>query len=145
MFNEDAPRDEQTWRLLAEAYKTSGLFDLDAINLAFVRPKKPTDRGLAYAQGHWMYQFIISRWGATAPVRLMDRYAAGEPEASAFGAELGLTKEAFVAAFRAWAGEDLRRVGLLLPEDVPSIVEMLKADRRESDDPASVEADGEFL
>lgn len=145
VFNEDSPRDEQTWRLLAKAYKTSTLFDLDEINLAFVRPKKPTDRGLAYAQGHWMYGFIIDRWGPSAPVRLMDRYAAGEPEASAFEAELGVTEDGFKAAFLKWAGDDLRRVGLALPEDVPSIVEMLRADRRESDDPDSVEADAAFI
>ncbi len=145
VFNEDAPRDEQTWRLLARAYKASTLFDLDEINIAFVRPKKPTDRGLAYAQGHWMYQFIIDRWGPTSPVRLMDRYAAGEPEASAFEAELGVTKDDFSKAFRAWAGEDLRRVGLLLPEDVPSIVEMLKADRRGADDPDAIRPDEAFI
>ncbi len=145
VFNEDAPRDEQTWRLLAEAYKASTLFDLDEINLAFVRPKKPTDRGLAYAQGHWMYQFIVDRWGPSAPVRLMDRYAAGEPEASAFGAELGVTEEAFIGSFLEWAGEDLRRVGLALPEDVPSVVEMLRADRRGVDNPGSVRPDEAFI
>lgn len=143
VFVEDGPRDERSWRLLARAFDTGTLFDLDQINIAFVRPEKASDRAQAYAQGHWMYQFIIDRWGPSAPVRLMDRYAAGEREGSAFEAELGLDKNAFFGAFRAWAREDLMSAGLALPEDVPSIPEMLAADRRESE--AEVLADADFI
>lgn len=143
VFVEDGPRDERSWRLLARAFDTGTLFDLDAINIAFVRPEKASDRAQAYAQGHWMYQFIIERWGPSAPVRLMDRYAAGEREGSAFEAELGLDKGAFFEAFHAWAREDLRRVGLALPEDVPTIPEMLAADRRESE--TEILADSAFI
>lgn len=145
VFCEDGPRDERTWRLLARAYDTATLFDLEEINTAFIRPKKPTDRGQAYAQGHWMYQFIVDRWGASAPVRLMDRYAAGESEASAFEAELGVSTDAFMEDFRGWAVADLRRVGLALPEDVPSISEMLEADRREAENPDNVTPDLAFV
>ena len=145
VFCEDAPRDESTWRLLARAYETETLFDLEDINTAFIRPKKPTDRGQAYAQGHWMVQFIVDRWGVATPTALMDRYAAGEREASAFEAELGISTDAFMEAFLAWAAEDLRRVGLLSPEDTPTIPEMLDADRREADDPEAVRPDMEFL
>jgi tetratricopeptide (TPR) repeat protein len=143
VFVEDGPRDERSWRVLARAFDTGTLFDLDQINIAFVRPEKASDRAQAYAQGHWMYQYIVGRWGPSAPVRLMDRYASGEREGSAFEGELGLDKAAFFEAFRAWAKEDLRRVGLALPEDVPSIPEMLAADRRESE--GEVLADPAFI
>lgn len=129
VFMEDAPRSEATWGLLLGAYQSGTLFDLEEINLAFVRPKKPTDRSQAYAQGHWMYQFIVDRWGADAPLRLMDRYAAGEREASAFETVLGLDSPGFLEAFTQWAREDLVAHGLLLPEGVPSVPEMLEQDR----------------
>ncbi len=145
VFCEDAPRDESTWRLLARAYETGTLFDLAVINTAFIRPKKPTDRGQAYAQGHWMVQFIVDRWGPAMPTALMDRYAAGEREASAFEAELGISTDAFMEAFLEWAAEDLRRVGLLPPEDAPTIPEMLEADRREAVDADAIQPDAAFL
>ncbi|MFI4897406.1 MAG: peptidase MA family metallohydrolase [Phycisphaerales bacterium JB059] len=132
VFMEDAPRSEGTWGLLLGAYQAGTLFDLEEINLAFVRPKKPTDRSQAYAQGHWMYQFIVDRWGADAPLRLMDRYAAGEREASAFETVLGLDSQGFLEAFTRWARQDLVDHGLLLPEGVPSVPEMLKQDRAAS-------------
>lgn len=145
VFCEDAPRDERTWQLLARAYETDTLFDLTDINTAFVRPKKPTDRGQAYAQGHWMVQFIVDRWGPETPNRLMDRYAAGEREDSAFEAQLGINAESFMAEFKQWAAADLRRVGLLPPEGVPTIPEMLDADRREAQDPDSIRPDQNFI
>ncbi len=134
VFMEDAPRDERTWGLLLGAFQAGELFDLEEINLAFIRPKKPTDRGQAYAQGHWMYQFIVDRWGADAPLRLMDRYAAGEREASAFETVLGVDSAAFLEQFTAWARQDLIDHGLLLPEGVPSVTAMLDADRALSSD-----------
>jgi tetratricopeptide (TPR) repeat protein len=145
VFNEDAPRDERTWRLLARAVDTGTLFDLRQINTAFVRPEKPTDRAQAYAQGHWMVEFIVDRWGPRAPVALMDRSARGEPEASAIEAELGVSAEEFQREFKEWARADLRRVGLLVPDETPTLTEMLDADRREADDPDSVRPDAAFL
>lgn len=137
VFTEDAPRDERTWRLLADALRSGSLFSLDQISIAFVRPQRPTDRAQAYAQGHWMYQFIVDRWGPRAPVNLMDRYAAGEREASAFEAELGLDRAAFSAAFEAWARDDLIAHGLLPPGDAPTLEEMIRAEQRTMTDEAA--------
>ncbi|MEM7755129.1 MAG: hypothetical protein AAF297_05785 [Planctomycetota bacterium] len=133
---EDAPRDWGTWRLLAGAFEGDTLFDLDGINIAFVRPEKPTDRGQAYAQGHWMYQFIQDGWGVETPLRLMDRYAAGENEASAFEAELGVDRETFMDRFLAWAEDSLRSVGMVPAADAPTVPEMIRAEAREGEQPA---------
>ncbi|MEM1186331.1 MAG: hypothetical protein AAGI53_15175 [Planctomycetota bacterium] len=128
---EDAPRDMGTWRLLAGAYEGGTLFDLDGINIAFVRPKKASDRAQAYAQGAWMYRFIMDTWGVETPLKLMDRYAAGENEASAFEAELGVGRDEFMERFTEWAQTDLRSVGMIPPADAPTIPEMIDADGRE--------------
>lgn len=120
VYHEDAPRDESTWNLLLKAFNTGTLFDLEEINLAFSRPKLPTDRAQAYAQGHWMYQFIADRWGDRMPLELMDAYAVGEPEAEAFERLLGLNETDFLDEFSDWARNDLRAQGLLPPEGEPS-------------------------
>ncbi|MCC6662020.1 MAG: tetratricopeptide repeat protein [Phycisphaerales bacterium] len=112
VYLEDAPRDYATCRLLDAAYQSGTLFDMSEINLAFVRPKKPTDRSQAYAQGHWMYQYIVERWGERAPLDLMDLYATGVREASAFQRVLGLSQDEFLAAFHGWAGGQLASWGM---------------------------------
>lgn len=129
-----APRDYETWRLLINALTANELFDLRAINVAFVRPKKPTDRSLAYAQGHWMYEFTVERWSDSAPIELMDRYALGVPEDAAMQEVLGMSVEAFHAAFLDWAKEDARRHGMLPSPSVKALLlEESLADPEHSD------------
>lgn len=126
VFNEDAPRDMRTWRMLAAAHASGRLFDLEAINLAFVRPEQPGDRALAYAQGSWMFEFLVERWGAAKPREIMDLSAAGRSGPEAFGEALGMDPGAFLEAFTAWAGEQLVAEGLALPEGVPAMIDLLK-------------------
>jgi len=108
-----APRDENAASMLATALKNDALFDMRKINIAFVRPEKPTDRGQAYAQGHWMYEFIIDRWGEQAPLDLMDLYAQGLREDAAMQSVLGVTQAEFFELFKAWAWEDAKSWGVI--------------------------------
>jgi hypothetical protein len=113
VYVENAPRDYPTCQLLVQALTTGALFDLRKINVAFVRPEKPSDRAQAYAQGHWMYQFMVDRWGASAPLRLMDQYAAGVREAAAMQEVLGVSQAEFMEQFVAWAHKDAATWGML--------------------------------
>ncbi len=133
VFNEDQPRSSQTWALLASAYENKELFDLVDINTAFVRPKKPTDRGLAYAQGAWMFEYIIERYGKEAPLAIFDASAAGRDSVDAFEETLGVTPESFLTEFRDWAKQQLLYRGLILPDGVPDIEELFGVNQ---DDPA---------
>lgn len=124
VYNEDAPRAANTWNQLTSAYRNNELFDLESINTAFVRPKKPTDRALAYAQGAWMFEYIVETYGREAPLRVFDASARGRDAVDAFEEAMGVTPESFLAEFRDWAGQDLIDHGLLLPEGVPDIYEL---------------------
>lgn len=124
VYLEDAPRSWPWVQLLSEKYRQNELFDLSEISLRFVRPIEPTDRTQAYAQGHWMYEYIIDRWGHEAPLRLMDLYAAGRSEADAMREVLEIEPGAFMEGFRQWAREDLRNWGMLTPEGMPTMHEL---------------------
>ena len=124
VFNEDAPRSSQTWALLLDAYENDELFDLDEINTAFVRPKKPSDRGLAYAQGAWMFEYIVERFGKEAPLEIYDASAAGRSSRDAFAQVLGAQPRAFLDEFKAWAHDQLLDRGLILAEGVPDLSEL---------------------
>lgn len=112
VYHERAPRDYRRVRMLADSVRNGTLFDMDEVNIAFVRPAQPGDRSKAYAQSHWMYEFILERWGADAPLELMARYAAGYREPAAFQEVLGVTQEAFSEAFAAWAAEQVASWGM---------------------------------
>ncbi len=125
VFNEDAPRDQSQWSLLTNAVQNDELFDLDSINIAFVRPEKPTDRALAYAQGAWMFEFIVERFGPQAPRDIMDASATGRSAPEAFQQVINLSQSEFMDQFTQWAYEDLRSRGLLRPAQLPALEELL--------------------
>lgn len=127
VYLEDSPRDWSNIQLLARTAERDEFFDFDEINLAFIRPKKPTDRQLGYAQGHWMYEYIVTRFGPDAPLALMDLYATGEKEEQAFQRVLGVTREQFLAQFKGWAVEQLVAWGVRLGHDEPSVADLFKA------------------
>lgn len=122
---EDGPRDYSRCILLAGALQADLLFDLDEISIRFVRPIKPTDRAQAYAQGHWMYEYIVEREGKGAILRMLDLYAEGKTQRQVFEEVLGETKDEFMAEFVAWARGEVIEWGMAPPAGIPTIEEAL--------------------
>lgn len=141
VYLEDAPRDYSTVQLLYGAFSEDELFDFEKINIAFARPEKPTDRALAYAQGHWMYEYIVERWGRKAPLDLMDLYATGVREPEAFQKILGLSRDQFATDFKAWARTQLIAWGMMLPEGTPNVPEIIRELRKKN--PPAAEPKGD--
>lgn len=141
VYLELSPRDYSTCQLMAGAFSADALFDFSEINIAFVRPKKPTDRAQGYAQGHLMYEYIIERWGNKAPLDLMDKYAAGVREEAAFNQVLGVPRDQFMADFKEWTRKQLVAWGMIPPDGVPTIEELLAQATAAKPEPAPLEGE----
>lgn len=128
-----APRDYRTCQLLARVLLRGRLFDFTKINLAFSRPEKPTDRAQAYAQGHWMLQFMLERFGPDSHLKLMDLYAQGVREEAAFQRVLGVGRDEFLAQFKPWARAQVVSWGLLPPEGQPALSDLIGSPAAEAD------------
>jgi len=127
VWMEGKPRAWSWWQLLAEAHHNDTLFRMDQISLRFVRPLKPGDRTQAYAQGHWMYQYMVEAFGSHAPLELMDLYAQGIHQDDAMQQVLHMGEDQFFDDFIEWAGQELSAVGLQLAEGTPTLTELAKA------------------
>ena len=125
VWGEGLPRRAEWWTLLAQAYRTGTLFDMDTISLRFVRPIRPTDRTQAYAQGDWMYSYMVERFGVEAPLALMDLYAEGLSERVAMERVLEITPERFFEDFKAWAHSELVGVGMMPGKGVPELGDLI--------------------
>lgn len=145
VYLEDAPRDYSTLQLLARASETNTLFDLDTINVMFVRPNRQTDRSQAYAQGHAMYEFMIERFGHASPLELMDLYATGVREQQAFARVLGVGREEFLEQFKVWMREKLGGYGMLPTPMNPSLTQLLAAEGVKADEAAGAARPGAVL
>ncbi len=127
VFLEQSPRDFATCQLLARTFEKDELFDFVAINQAFVRPRKPSDRQLAYAQGHWMYEFLVETFGARSPLTLMDLYAKGVREEEAYQRVLNISRDEFMARFKPWAEKQLIAWGMRPPAGMPTMKSLVEA------------------
>lgn len=125
---EDAPRDFNTCAMLAQAWVDDDLFNLDEINWAFVRPKRPNDRSMAYAQGHWMVEFMIEQFGHAALLALLDEYAEGFREELAIPAALGVSRGQFYDQFLEWAGRQVRQWGFAAEPGMEELIRDYLAD-----------------
>lgn len=123
---EHAPREYEKCMLLAQSFEQGTLLDLDQIKWAFVRPRRPEDRSKAYAQGHWMLEFMNDRFGKSAVIRLLERYFDGERETEAFPNALGVTREAFYQDFLEWAENDLRSWGMNAQPSMSELMDSLR-------------------
>jgi len=130
VYQEDTPRNFDWAQLLADAGRQDQLFTLASIDWGFMRPKRPTDRPMAYAQSEWMVEYIVARWSYDVIGRMLTRYRNGEKQPEVIQAELGISIETFDRDFRAWAKEQIRSWGFDLepPEDVDDVKAKLADD-----------------
>lgn len=122
---EPGGRDYPTYRLLASAYNAGALFELDQINWGFIRPAKPTDRPLAYAQSHWMVEYLTATYGHQAIKSLLALYGKGVSDSAALQQVTGKTAAEFMTEFKAWAGAQVRTWGFAPQEGDKELAALL--------------------
>lgn len=96
---EHAPVRQEWLDLLAEAFNGGELFGVGELTWGFVRPRKPSDRSLAYAQSWLVCEYLIERWGEEKLGALLDEFAKGRQEAEVFRDVLGIELGDFDTAF----------------------------------------------
>jgi cellulose synthase operon protein C len=78
------------------------LFTLENLTWGFVRPKKPTDRQLAYAQSFWICKFVEETWGHDAILKMLEEFKNAGRMEEVFPKITGKTMAQFEADFFAW-------------------------------------------
>jgi tetratricopeptide (TPR) repeat protein len=123
---EPTPRDFDSAQLLAAAHTKGELFDLEQINWAFVRSRKPTDRQLAYAQAHWMAEYVTHRFGHETILKMLELSRLGVPQSQIVPQATGASADQFLTDFKQWAGEQTKSWGLAPTPPAEQIVSQLQ-------------------
>ena len=106
VLQEDTPRSFGWSELLADAIRRGELFTLESIDWGFMRPRRPMDRQMAYAQSEWMCEYIVQRFGYDKLIAMLDRYRAGKTQAAVFEQLLGIPTVEFDRDFSTWARKE---------------------------------------
>ena len=138
VMQEEAPRSFSWSQLLANAVRRDELFTLEEIDWRFIRPKKITDSTQAYAQGEWMVEYIIERFGYDTINQMIEAYYRGLTQPEVTRTTLGIDMERFDQDFKVWARKQVETWGFdLIP---PENAMMLRALALVSGDDADVQS-----
>ncbi|MGB0714420.1 MAG: peptidase MA family metallohydrolase, partial [Phycisphaerae bacterium] len=123
VYQEDSARSFLWMRLLAEAIRRNELFTLESIDWGFIRPRRPTDRQMAYAQSEWMCEYIVERFGYDRINEMLALYREGKTQREVIEQILKISPESFSTDFAAWAERDASNwcFDLTAPEDVQQL------------------------
>ena len=88
--------------MLYSAVTKHQLFQLDGLTWAFIRPRRPIDRQLAYAQSSWICQFIDQTYGHATILAMLDQFRQGKTQEEVFENALHRTQSDFFGQFERW-------------------------------------------
>jgi tetratricopeptide (TPR) repeat protein len=97
--------------MLWNAVKNKKLFTLEELTFAFWRPKKPSDRMLAYAESYWVCKYIEETFGHERMLALLEEFRKGASTNDAFPKILGTKVPAFEKDFYAWTEKQIATWG----------------------------------
>jgi cellulose synthase operon protein C len=103
VWEEHAPLNWEWVPMLQDAVQNHRLFPLEDLTWAFVRPKEPSDRQLAYAESFWICTFIEQRYGHQAILDLLEQFRLGHDLDEAFTAAVKENADKFFDEFSDWA------------------------------------------
>src|SRR6202034_641750 len=96
---------------LYDAVTKNQLFDLDQLTWAFIRPKRPADRQLAYAESFWVCTYITQTYGHDAILKMLAEFKAGGLQEDVFPKILDRSESQFFSEFSAWANRQVATWG----------------------------------
>ncbi len=101
-----------TWvPMLYRAVTKDELFDMDALTWAFIRPRRPSDRQLAYAESFWVCTYITETYGHDSVLKMLAEFKAGGLQEDVFPKILGRSQQDFFIEFKKWCGKQIANWG----------------------------------
>ncbi len=97
--------------MLYQAVKKHELFTMEGLTWGFVRPKRPIDRQLAYAQSAWICQYIEETWGHDTILKMLEEFRKGREQDVVFPQLLHKTLTEFSTDFFAWTEKQIATWG----------------------------------
>ena len=104
-------RNYEAVKLLVDTVRAGKLFPIKELDWGFIRPKKRTDRSLAYAQAEWIMEYVIETRKYPAILAMLRGFRDGMTQKELFAKVLKTTEEKFDKDFAAWAKKQIEQWG----------------------------------
>ncbi|MBX3415122.1 MAG: tetratricopeptide repeat protein [Pirellulales bacterium] len=99
VLNEGYPRQQEWNEMLSERVPKGETFNLDTINLGFIRPKSGVDWQMAYCQAELYAEYMVATYGDDALAKMLAAYADNLDTRRALERSFGVRQEDFEAGY----------------------------------------------
>jgi Flp pilus assembly protein TadD len=132
--SEGYPRSEVWNKLLAERVPKNDLFNLDTINIGFVRPKSSLDWQMAYCQAQLYAQYMLKTYGDDALAKMLAAYRDNLDTRAALKRSFDVDQAKFEAGYLDYIRNIAKGLSAAGPQDEMKFSELVKAHQAEPGD-----------
>jgi len=111
VWEEHSPLRWEWIPMLYQAVNEDQLFTMDNLTWGFIRPRRPIDRQLAYAQSFWICTYIEQTYGHDAILKMLDGFRDGLSQDEVFPRVLGKSLSEFSEEFHNWTRKQVAAWG----------------------------------
>jgi len=133
-LNEGYPRPESWNRLLAERVAHGGLFNLDNINLGFIRPQSSDGWQMAYCQSELYAEYMLATYGDEAVAKLLAAYRETPNTRAALRGAFGVEQADFEQGYLEYVKGILAGLSISQRPEELSFAELVRAQQADPDD-----------
>ncbi|HUT58185.1 MAG TPA: tetratricopeptide repeat protein [Phycisphaerae bacterium] len=110
---------------LVGATRTDKLMPIKDLDWGFIRPRRPDQRHLAYAQSEWALTYIVTTKGYDVVPKMLKGFRDGLTQAEVFEKIVGVKESEFDKGFKAWAKTQVKQWGFN-PDPPPKLADAAK-------------------
>jgi predicted Zn-dependent protease len=135
VLSEESPRPDKWNALLVKNSAAGKLFNLDNINLGFIRPLSSDEWTLAYCQAELYAEYMLDRFGPDALAKMLSAYGNNLTTTEAIRQAFGVEQPDFERGYQAHVAKIVSLLPATAEEAVPSLADVQKALLDKPDDP----------
>ncbi|HXE52567.1 MAG TPA: tetratricopeptide repeat protein, partial [Tepidisphaeraceae bacterium] len=111
VYQEQSPVPWEWVPMLYSAVSRHQFFPLDKLTWAFIRPKRPVDRQLAYAESFWICKYVEETYGHEAILKMLELMRHADRQEDVFPKVTGKSIPQFMSEFQTWAEKQVATWG----------------------------------
>jgi len=111
VYQEHSPVPWDWVPMLYDTVSKKQFFPLDKLTWAFVRPKRPIDRQLAYAESFWICTYVEQTYGHDAILKMLELMRHADRQEDVFPLVTGKSIPQFMTDFQGWAEQQVATWG----------------------------------
>lgn len=127
VLNEGYPRPQDWNDMLGERVPKGETFNLDTINLGFVRPKSGIDWQMAYCQAELYAEYMVATYGDDALAKMLAAYADNLDTRRALDRCFGVKQEDFERGYAEYVKKIVENLPAAAKAEERSLAELQKA------------------